>query len=701
MNQKTPFDIMRSGVLLFEVGNFLTGRLIMHINLKHLIIYTNFIAIICIFFFLDGCVKQFQVPDSEISVMKDFQRVVVYGNARPWTKTKINISKGDQILIIASGSVTTWPGHSEYLPPSRRLVMKIGKNGFPSSGVGWHNQMLFQSTEEGRLMFCVRDWDYLDEKKRPVMKQYCGGYPDCDYYADNLGRYQIDVFVFSDSAEDEIISALEKIAEANPNDKELGSAIDVTLSEVNRYRILEIASSKASEEISQTKEMIKEIKEKAKIDKTSKESISEKEFSDTGKGKIQELEQKLAKLTETLNELDKLKNELEEGRKQISVLSQELKDKEELEKDLKSKLEHFENPPPVIVIASPKDKSEVTSKKVTLYGVAKDDKGIAKLEILIGNEISRESIIRDLKLVEGQTLTRVEFNKTINLQKGLNKIEIRATDSDGLVSIETVIIHRRELRKNIWAVIIGIDEYQNIRKLKYAVNDAQALYNHFVNYMSFPKENIILLTNKEAHLTKLRSTLGTYLKRKAGKEDTVFIYFAGHGSTEKDSLSPDGDGLTKYLLPYDAIPDDLYATALPMDEIKKIFNRINSDRLIFICDACYSGASGGRTISLTGLRSSISDAFLDRIVKGKGRVIITASGPNEVSSESDELQHGVFTYFLLKGLKGEADTDSDGLITVDELYKYVSIEVPDATHQEQHPMKKGSVEGQIVIGYTN
>jgi uncharacterized caspase-like protein len=181
----------------------------------------------------------------------------------------------------------------------------------------------------------------------------------------------------------------------------------------------------------------------------------------------------------------------------------------------------------------------------------------------------------------------------------------------------------------------------------------------------------------------------------------VFIYFAGHGSTEKDSLSPDGDGLTKYLLPYDAIPDDLYATALPMDEIKKIFNRINSDRLIFICDACYSGASGGRTISLTGLRSSISDAFLDRIVKGKGRVIITASGPNEVSSESDELQHGVFTYFLLKGLKGEADTDSDGLITVDELYKYVSIEVPDATHQEQHPMKKGSVEGQIVIGYTN
>ncbi|MGD9004198.1 MAG: caspase family protein, partial [Desulfobacterales bacterium] len=658
-------------------------------------------ASFCILFFLHGCVKQFQVPDSETSAMKDFQRVVVYGNVRPWTKTKININKGDQILIIASGSVTTWPGHSHSvdLPPHRRLVMKIGKKGIASSAVGWNNQMLFRSTEEGLLMFCVRDWDSLDEKGRPVMEVYCR-VSGCDYYADNRGHYQIEVFVFSDSAEDEIINTLKKIAEANPDDEELRSAIEVTLSDVYRYRILEIASTKASKEISQTKEMIKEIKEQAKVNEPSQESISELKFSDSDNKKIQELEQKLAKLTETLNELDKLKNELEEGRKQISVLSQELEEKEELERDLKSKLEHFENSPPVIVIASPKDNSEVTSKKATLYGVAKDDKGVTKLEVIIGNQVSHEPIVRDLKFAEEPAPKRVEFNKTINLQTGINKIEIRATNSDNLVSKETIVVYRRELKKNIWAVIIGIDEYQHIRKLKYAVDDAQAFYRHFVNYMQLPQENIILLTNEQANLTKLRSTLGTYLKRKAGKEDTVFIYFAGHGSTEKDSMSPDGDGLTKYLLPCDAMPNDLYATALPMSEIKKIFDRIKSDRLIFICDACYSGASGGRTISLTGLRANISDVFLDRIVKGKGRVIITASGPNEVSSESDELQHGIFTYFLLKGLHGKADTDNDGLITVDELYKYVSIEVPDATNQEQHPVKKGSVEGQIVIGYT-
>jgi len=98
------------------------------------------------------------------------------------------------------------------------------------------------------------------------------------------------------------------------------------------------------------------------------------------------------------------------------------------------------------------------------------------------------------------------------------------------------------------------------------------------------------------------------------------------------------------------------------------------------------------------MRANISDGFMDRISSGKGRVIITASGANEVSTEKDDLKHGVFTYFLLEGLKGAADFDNDGIITVDEAYNYVSINVPMATNQAQHPVKKGSVEGQLIMG---
>ena len=76
---------------------------------------------------------------------------------------------------------------------------------------------------------------------------------------------------------------------------------------------------------------------------------------------------------------------------------------------------------------------------------------------------------------------------------------------------------------------------------------------------------------------------------------------------------------------------------------------------------------------------------------------MTASGANEVSVENEEFRHGVFTHYLLEGLKGRADTDNDSLITVDEVYRYVSEQVPRATGQEQHPVKKGSVEGCLIL----
>jgi uncharacterized caspase-like protein len=89
---------------------------------------------------------------------------------------------------------------------------------------------------------------------------------------------------------------------------------------------------------------------------------------------------------------------------------------------------------------------------------------------------------------------------------------------------------------------------------------------------------------------------------------------------------------------------------------------------------------------------------LARLAGGKGKIIITASGPNEVSVENDDLGHGVFTYYLLEGLRGAADSDGDGIVTVDEAYGYVSGAVPRATGQEQHPVKKGTVEGRLLMG---
>ena len=86
------------------------------------------------------------------------------------------------------------------------------------------------------------------------------------------------------------------------------------------------------------------------------------------------------------------------------------------------------------------------------------------------------------------------------------------------------------------------------------------------------------------------------------------------------------------------------------------------------------------------------------LYQGKARVILTASDANEVSLEKEQLKHGVFTYYLLEGLRGKADLNGDGVITVDEVYHYVSEKVPRATGQDQHPVRKGETVGQIVLG---
>ena len=104
--------------------------------------------------------------------------------------------------------------------------------------------------------------------------------------------------------------------------------------------------------------------------------------------------------------------------------------------------------------------------------------------------------------------------------------------------------------------------------------------------------------------------------------------------------------------PFDADPKDLYTTGLPMREVETIFNRLAPERVIFISDSCYSGATAGRTFATASRRAIVSESFLTRLSKGKGRIVLSASKASEVSEEREDLGHGVFTYYLLEGLRG-------------------------------------------------
>lgn len=507
----------------------------------------------------------------------------------------------------------------------------------------------------------------------------------------------IDIIVWREKNWDQISGFLQNIkAKAKDNNE-----IEKTWSIAKRYKELDFAIQNTSKEIENRKSEIQQMRNELKEEAGILPSILKEKAAPAERDKeekLEILEARLAELLETLSQLDEMKRKLATQREKTTQLSKELEEKKAREKELTRRLEDDARTPPVIVIVYPSDQSKVEISVINLSGVIEDNQGITRIEIFINGKPFEAKSERGIRVSGDQGTRRLDLQEKIQLERGINKIKIRAADKNGLTAERILTVHYAESRKNVWAVVIGINEYTKIQKLKYAVNDAMLFHDYLINRNKIPAENVTLLLNREASLKNLRSALGTHLKSRAAQDDMVIIFFAGHGATEKDSTSPDGDGLEKYLLPYDADPQDLFATALPMEDVSNIFKRIRSDRLVFIADSCYSGASGGRTVGISGIRANISDGFLNRISSGKGRVVISASGANEVSVENDDLRQGLFTYHLIEGLNGKADYDQDGSITVDEVYRYVSEQVPAATGKEQNPVLKGTVEGRLVLG---
>ena len=591
------------------------------------IIYPSLLSL-CLFFACASAPK-IELPDPMPTNIREYKSLRIYGN-RNKVDTGINLNEGDVYSVIATGQVNLGGRRGKIGPYSSLFHQYIGKT-YLGFLFGMGGSSFFEATTSGRLYLGVAD----------------------SYPKDNSGSFNVVVIVWENENYEQIAEFFRKLNAINPENSRIRDAHN----EAARLKKIYLAKAKATIELKETR---------TEIDKLQQESAKGgDQIQDVDALKrIQDLEVKLLELTSTLNELEEMKKELVLARQRTQQLSWQLEEKEQREKELLDKIADGAKNPPILLIASPTDGLKTESKTVWLTGAAEDKQGLKQLNIFVNDHLVGDNKKRGLLVKEGVYPRRLELNQRIHLKKGENRLKIHVIDSDGLFSEKILTVHHIEKRHNVWAVLIGINDYQQIRRLKYAVNDARAFYDLLVDYNRIPQQNIFLLINESASLRQLRSTLGTQLKNKAGKNDLVIIYFAGHGATERDMMSPDGDGLEKYLLPFDADPADLYSSALPMREIAHILHRIRSERLVFIADACYSGASGGRTVSISGVRANISDSFLKRIAGGKGKIIMTASSANEVSVEKDELGHGIFTYYMIEGLKGKADIDRDRLITL-------------------------------------
>ena len=251
-----------------------------------------------------------------------------------------------------------------------------------------------------------------------------------------------------------------------------------------------------------------------------------------------------------------------------------------------------------------------------------------------------------------------------------------------------------DIYDNSYALIIGIDKYQNVQNLNYAVKDAESIHDILVNTFDFPEFNIKLLKNEEATKQNILKSFSDITK-KADYKDRVLIYFAGHGAT--DDL-PEG-GEMGYLLPVDGDNDDLFLSSIAMDDLKRISLMSKAKHLLYLIDACYGGIAA---IGSRGLDSKSTPNFIEKITKNKSRQIITAGGRGEEVIEKSEWGHSAFTLNLIRGLKeGNADLNADGYITANELGMFLREKVTIDSENQQTPQygRMTSQEGEFVFVY--
>src|SRR5262245_13625948 len=234
---------------------------------------------------------------------------------------------------------------------------------------------------------------------------------------------------------------------------------------------------------------------------------------------------------------------------------------------------------------------------------------------------------------------------------------------------------KRNYYQESWAVIIGINDYQSWPKLRYCVNDANSIEQILTSQYGFKKSNIIKLLNKEATRERIVWAIGDQLAdpTRVKKDDRVFVFFAGHGATRK---LPSGKELG-YLVPVDAETEASQAKSISMAQLQEFCELIPAKHLYFVVDSCYSGLA----LTRAGGTSSRSANYLEEITRRTARQILTAGGADQQVADNGPGGHSIFTWTLLQGLQGLADTDGNGAITASELGAYISPIVSSVSHQ--------------------
>ena len=351
--------------------------------------------------------------------------------------------------------------------------------------------------------------------------------------------------------------------------------------------------------------------------------------------------------------------------------------------------------PPTVVIRSPVNGARLTTSQTELSVVINSKLPIRNIQFLVNGRLISGDAVRGMRGIRGVELegtgvkitgnqNRLDFTVNLQLDPGNNRIEVIAKNPhEGRDSVE--VFNQQAAASNtppnLWILSIGVNRYDSplLDNLRYAVNDAREIVNIFKAQEGkiYGKVNSRLIADGEAILpTRDNITDNLSYLRQAAPDDVVLLFIAGHGLNDEVG--------NFYFMPSDASFTDNGAIrtsrAISHREIQGVLD-VPGQKLVFI-DACHSNnASSNRNIRTVDNNRLVRDLQ----VQSQSTVIFTSSRGNQPSHEMDNLRHGVFTHSIIQGMRGAANPDENGIISMLSLSAYVSKRVNEITSNSQTP----------------
>lgn len=316
-----------------------------------------------------------------------------------------------------------------------------------------------------------------------------------------------------------------------------------------------------------------------------------------------------------------------------------------------------------------RDDSEVQYVHVNGEPVETDEQGGFAADVGLSGEQTRVAIVS--ADIFGNTAT-----KEFKIEKGRR----------GAISASGAPDEPRDSARDpvLWGLGIGVSQYSSsIMDLKYAVEDVKSMARFFESQAGrlFSEVHFKVLADGEVTRDSIIENMAAHLGQ-AGPDDVVFLFIAGHGIKHRQTGS-------YYFVPANADNENIVSRGLRMSDFEEAVSILskNVNKVIIAMDTCHAGAMQ------VGMRSGVSSENLaETLREASGLYILSASKGGETSMEGEEFQidgkgpgHGAFTYALITGMQGAANYDGDSIVSLNELFQYVSRTVPRLTKGRQHP----------------